>query len=209
MTGGFAVVDRRPTLVIFARLPQAGRVKTRLARDIGTVGAVWWYRHQLTRLLRSVGHDPRWHTVLAVAPPWATVSPAWRSSLPRLSQGPGDLGQRMGRVFRRFPAGKVAIIGSDIPGIRPAHIAEAFAMLGRADAVFGPSPDGGYWLVGLARGRQRAPAGLFADVRWSTHHALADTLAGLNASRIGFAAPLSDVDTGSDLLEARLAGITQ
>ena len=47
--------------------PRAGRVKTRLGRDIGMTGAAWWFRHQVSRLLREV-QDPRWELILSVAP---------------------------------------------------------------------------------------------------------------------------------------------
>jgi glycosyltransferase A (GT-A) superfamily protein (DUF2064 family) len=108
----------------------------------------------------------------------------------------------MQRVMDRLPPGPVVIIGTDIPGIRATHIREAFRMLGRHDAVFGPSPDGGYWLVGLKR-MPRVPRA-FAGVRWSSAHALADTLRNLGALRVGQAARLADVDEAADL--ARLGG---
>ena len=115
----------------------------------------------------------------------------------RLPQGGGDLGARMQRIFDRGPAGPMLIVGTDVPGIRPAHIAEAFRLLGRHDAVFGPATDGGYWLVGLRRHpRVLRP---FADVRWSSPHALADTLANLEGRAVAFVATLSDVDDASDL----------
>jgi len=57
----------------------------------------------------------------------------------------------MQRLFERLPPGPVIIIGSDIPAIRAGHIAEAFKLIGRGDAVFGNATDGGYWLVGLRR----------------------------------------------------------
>ncbi|MEM9050048.1 MAG: TIGR04282 family arsenosugar biosynthesis glycosyltransferase [Pseudomonadota bacterium] len=203
------MADRKPLLVVFARAPVAGRVKRRLAREIGSVAAVGWYRHQIAKLLREVGQDPRWDTVLAVTPDTAgrpgggfppCVRPGIRPGVPRIVQGRGDLGRRMEAVFRQPRPGPIAIIGSDIPGISATIIAEAFGMMGRADAVFGPAADGGFWLVGLARGRRRVPAGLFDNVRWSTHHALADSLATLAEHRISFAAPLADVDTATDLV---------
>ncbi len=109
-----------------------------------------------------------------------------------MAQGAGDLGQRMHRIFAELPPGDVIVIGSDIPAIEPSHIAQAFHLLGRADAVFGPARDGGYWLVGLKR--MPAPPNAFADVRWSGPHALADTLANLDGKTIALAATLSDVD---------------
>ncbi|HEY0837706.1 MAG TPA: DUF2064 domain-containing protein, partial [Azospirillum sp.] len=106
----------------------------------------------------------------------------------------GDLGARMVRPLRALPPGPVVVVGSDIPDLDAPHVARAFRALGRHAFVFGPAGDGGYWLVGARRSR-RVPAGLFRDVRWSTEHALADTLAGLTpGSSIGFVDVLDDVD---------------
>ncbi len=175
-----------------------GRVKTRLGRDIGMTAAAWWFRHQVRGLLRRV-RDPRWHVVLAVAPDRVgMLSRVWPADLPRVPQGPGDLGDRMARVFRTMPPGPVAIIGADVPGVTAARIAEAFAALGDHEAVFGPAPDGGYWLVGMKRVGS-VPRTLFEGVRWSTEHALADTEASLPGLRIAYVAPLRDVDTVADL----------
>lgn len=186
------------TLVIMVKEPRPGRVKTRLGRDLGMTAAAWWFRHQSRALIRRV-QDPRWQVVLAVAPDKAGLnSRVWPAHLPRWPQGRGDLGDRMGRMLRAAAPGPVCVIGADIPGIRPAHIAEAFRTLGNHDAVFGPAPDGGYWLVGLKRARPVPPT-LFANVRWSTQHALADTIATLPDHRIARIATLNDVDTIDDL----------
>lgn len=192
-------MSTRKWLVIFAKEPMAGRVKTRLAGGIGSTPAAWWFRHQVTRLVRNVGQDPRWHTCLAIAPDIAVSTRMLPAGPSRVSQGPGNLGDRMGRITRSMPPGPVIIIGGDIPGIRPKHIATAFQMLGRHDAVLGPATDGGYWLIGMKRGGRAIPARLFRDVRWSTQHAMADTLATLEGMSIGTAATLSDVDTPGDL----------
>lgn len=186
----------RPRLVIMVKEPRAGRVKSRLGREIGMVRAAWWFRHQLARLTREVV-DPRWETLLAVAPDAALASPML-PPLTRLPQGPGDLGDRMARVFAMLPPGPAIIIGADIPGITRARIAEGFKLLGRHDAVFGPASDGGYWAVGLKRSRP-LPTSLFKGVRWSTEHALADTLATLPGYSTGFIDQLSDIDTAADL----------
>ncbi len=178
--------------------PHPGRVKTRLGRGLGMVGAAWWFRHQVRRLLREV-EDPRWRLVLAVSPDHeGLASRVWPSHLPRIAQGRGDLGDRMGRVFRDLPPGPVCIIGADIPGVRAYHIAKAFAALGDHDAVFGPSEDGGYWLVGLKR-MAAQPAGMFASVRWSSADALADTQRSLGRLRIAHVETLRDVDEVGDL----------
>ncbi|MFO7770994.1 MAG: DUF2064 domain-containing protein, partial [Roseovarius gahaiensis] len=66
------------------------------------------------------------------------------------------------------------------------------------DAVFGPAPDGGFWLVGMKR-TAPPPAGLFRDVRWSSEHTLADSIASLQGLRIGLTDTLNDVDSAADL----------
>lgn len=185
-------------LIVMLKEPHPGRVKTRLGGDIGHVRATWWFRHQTRRLLRRV-HDPRWRVVLAVSPDRSGLqSRVWPAHLPRLPQGGGDLGTRMLRMMRRVPPGPVCVIGGDIPGVTAAHIAAGFAALGPSDAVFGPAEDGGYWLVGLAP-RARGAAGLLEGVRWSSEHALADSIASLGERSFARIATLPDVDRAADL----------
>ncbi|MFA3919724.1 TIGR04282 family arsenosugar biosynthesis glycosyltransferase [Ruegeria hyattellae] len=187
-----------PTLVIMVKEPRPGRVKTRLGRDIGMVGAAWWFRHQTRALIRRL-RDPRWRIVLAVSPDREGMkSRVWPADLPRAPQGRGDLGLRMGRILRGMPSGPVCVIGADIPGIDRAHIARAFRGLARQDWVFGPAPDGGYWLVG-ARRVVAIPPTVFDGVRWSSADALQDTLATLPGQRIALINSLRDVDTVADL----------
>lgn len=177
--------------------PLMGKVKTRLSRDIGPARAVSFYRHAVHRLLWRLGRDPRWQARLAVnAPNWSGYA-SWPDHIKTMPQGEGDLGDRMAFVFDALPPGPALIIGTDSPQIEPRHIARAFDELDRHDAVFGPSDDGGYWLVGLAR-RRPAPD-LFRSVRWSTEYALKDTVESLPASfTVGQIETLIDVDTGED-----------
>lgn len=181
-------------LVVFVKEPRLGRVKSRLARSIGALAALRFYRNATARLIRGMARDRRWRCVLAVTPGGALRSRAWDARLPRLDQGQGGLGARMGRVFHILPPGPVVIIGSDIPELEPAHVWSAFRALGRSEAVFGPAGDGGYWLIGLRR-RPRVPATLFADVRWSSPHALADTRASLpRGMSVTLLGSLDDID---------------
>lgn len=179
--------------------PRPGRVKTRLARDIGAVSAAWWFRHQCALLFRRI-RDPRWHIVLAVSPDRAgLMSRVWPADLPRVPQGEGDLGDRMARLLRSLGPSPVIVIGADIPGITRAQLVRALRRLRAADAVIGPARDGGYWLIGWHASR-RPPKSLFEGVRWSTSDALADTLETLGGCRIAFADTLSDVDNEADLV---------
>jgi rSAM/selenodomain-associated transferase 1 len=191
------------SLIVMAKQPRAGAVKRRLARGIGAVAATRFYRATLRHTLMRLAADARWRTYLAVAPDAALSETCWPSwpRVPRIAQAQGDLGARMQALFDRMPPGPVVLVGSDIPGISPAHIAEAFRLLGQADAVFGSARDGGYWLVGFKRSPGRlAP---FHDVPWSTDRALAATCANLKGRRIAFAATLGDVDTAEDLKRQR------
>ncbi|MCY3879727.1 MAG: TIGR04282 family arsenosugar biosynthesis glycosyltransferase [Rhodobacteraceae bacterium] len=185
-------------LVIFVKDPRPGRVKTRLAKDLGAVAASAWYHRQTQRLIRSVGSDTRWRTLLAVAPDKAVHdSQAWPLQIPRLAQGGGSLGDRMQRVFLSLPPGDIAIIGSDIPAIDRKRVAAAFRLLRGHGTVFGPCSDGGFWLIAMGRFR-RHPGGLFNDVRWSSQFALADSVRSLRGRSIQYADTLRDVDTIDD-----------
>jgi uncharacterized protein len=187
----------RRHLVLFARAPQLGSGKRRLARDIGTLAALRFERLMLARLLRLLGHDGRWELRLAVTPDRGRRrARLWPHAIAIAGQGSGDLGHRMRRTLAACPPGPAVLIGTDIPALGPEHIADAFRLLGRHDLVFGPAADGGFWLVG-ARRSPRLPR-LFGPVRWSGPHALEDALANLpRRVSVGLAARLEDVDDGA------------
>lgn len=181
-------------LVVMAKEPRAGSVKTRLAKDIGVVPATTFYRKALANLLQRIGGDPRWSTLLAVSPDTALVSPVWPAAISLTPQGRGDLGARMQRMFDDLPHGPVVIIGTDIPEIRPRHVAAAFDVLGSNDTVVGPGDDGGYWLIG----QRRTPKAhsIFENVRWSSPHTLNDTMKNMRSLSVATLDQLRDVDDG-------------
>jgi uncharacterized protein len=185
-------------VVVFARAPRLGAVKRRLAREIGARAALRFHVATLTGLMRALVADRRYRTVLAITPDRARLRLPVRVT--RIPQGSGHLGVRMHRAFRRFPRCRVALIGSDIPDAAPTDVWAAFRALGSAQAVFGPAADGGYWLVALS---SRRPARPFTSVRWSSEHALADTLANFAGRRIAMLRTLHDVDTAADLNRLR------
>ena len=186
--------------------PRAGRTKTRLARTLGAARAAFVYRAMMASLVARLSQDTRWQTVLAVTPDEALGQAVFGRGTHRIrqghigqghiGQGRGDLGQRLQSIADRMPRGPIVIVGTDIPAITPSAISAAFRTLGSHDAVFGPSSDGGYWLVGLKR-RPRVPRA-FRDVRWSSAHALEDTQANLAGLSVGKIAALDDVDDGAD-----------
>lgn len=184
-------------VVIFARRPQLGRVKTRLAADIGPVETLRFYRSTLNTVARRLSAGGDWATWIGITPDDTLGRDRlYPPGVWRLPQGDGDLGQRMANCLMRFGPHPALIVGSDIPDIDRRHVAAAFKALRRNELVFGPSDDGGYWLVGAAQGARIG--NLFADVRWSTEHTLTDTLANVRSGvRVAMLEPLADIDDGA------------
>ena len=192
-------MKRLPILLIFVRAPFLGVVKTRLAKGIGQVSAREFYVKTSTDIINNISNDPVWRTILCVTPDDAALqSRFWKEAKDRIPQGHGNLGERMERALLRFPNQPVLIVGSDIPEISQKIIKEAFSLAKRSDLVFGPSSDGGYWLVGARMGS--LTRGLFKNVRWSTEHALADTLKNTGIKRTVFVNELDDIDDVTDLI---------
>lgn len=182
-----------PWLIIMVKQPRPGRVKTRLGQGIGMIDATWWYRHHVAQMARRL-RDPRWTLVAGYAPKTSRLVVGPQDI--KIWQGTGDLGRRMTRVLRQAPP-KSVLIGSDIAGLERHHVARAIAALGSHDSVLGPSPDGGFWLIGARHPRRLGPHVLDGP-RWSTQHALADTHARL-PGRVALVDTLNDVDTVDDL----------
>ena len=181
-------------MVIFARRPRYGVGKRRLAAEVGDLAAWRFQRAALASLMHELAPDPRWTTWLAVTPDRPN---RWVRGARPVGQGSGGLGARLMRVIRGLPRGLLIVIGSDAPQVDRRDVAAGFQALGRFEAVFGPAPDGGFWLVGLSRrGRRRPP---FSPVRWSTPNALADTLANLRDRPVGYLRSLEDVDDAASL----------
>lgn len=188
-------------IVIFAKAPVPGRVKTRLMPVLGEAGAA-----RLAERLLADTVDHALAAGLAVPELCATPhpdDPSWAGHLPdrvRLSdQGPGDLGQRLILAARRvIDAGeRILLIGTDCPALDGRRLAEAAAQLDRHDAVIYPALDGGYVLLGLSRN----DPSLFTDIAWSTDTVAAATIARIKA--LGWSLfvgdTLRDIDDPADL----------
>jgi glycosyltransferase A (GT-A) superfamily protein (DUF2064 family) len=209
----------RPTLILFLRVPRVGRGKSRLARDVGKVEALRLSRWLTARALRRV-RDLRWDVVVrvtpdsAVAAPWGHTPPAPTVSAkstglaggvcPRMEpQGWGDLGERLQRAIRAHGRGPVAVVGTDIPDLSTAHIARAFNAARRSGAAIGPAADGGFWILALSARRARTIA--LGGVRWSSEHALADTVAALGGD-VERLETLIDIDDARSLAAWQIRG---
>ncbi|HJL17824.1 MAG TPA: TIGR04282 family arsenosugar biosynthesis glycosyltransferase [Sandaracinaceae bacterium LLY-WYZ-13_1] len=193
-------------VAIFARAPRAGRTKTRLAAAIGAERAASLYRAFLDDVVAKVRAWPTARPVLwAAAPDDVAPLAALHPDLEVRPQPAGDLGARMGSALAdgltRGP--RTLLIGSDVPTAPSALLRAAARALEHAGSVWGPVADGGFWLVG-ARDR---PPDLAGGVRWSSRHALADSLRRAPPGRAVLLRPWYDVDTPEDLrlLRAHLA----
>lgn len=179
----------RPRLIVMARAPRLGRVKTRLAKEIGSVPALRCARTMLRHTLQRLSRDARWDLMLGITPDGAAGA---MNGLRVIPQGRGDLGRRMRHLLETAGRGPTILVGCDIPALSARHVAAGFMRLSGSNTVFGPAEDGGYWLVG-ARGHAHMRR-MFEDVRWSSPHALADTIRNLPNVRIAMADTLSDLD---------------
>lgn len=189
-------------LIIFAKNPRIGRVKTRLAKDMGKVGALRFYRQMLQSVPNRLSGKGPWQSYLSVSPD-QTKRKLFKAVRARvIKQGSGDLGDRMLRPASFLKTGPFVVIGTDIPDIQPHHIRKAFKLLGSHDAVFGPCDDGGFWLVGLKRHPILTnPYG--KNVRWSHEETLNDCLQNLKGKKVAFLETLDDIDTLDDLTRWR------
>lgn len=191
----------RTRIVIFAKAPVAGRVKTRLIPALGEAGAA--------RLAQAMLRDTVGHAIAAgLGVPELCVSPGpgspdWDGSLPTgvdaTDQGEGDLGARMARAAARVIGGgaSVLLIGTDCPDLDANRLRDAAARLATHDAVIHPAVDGGYVLLGLAR----FDRSLFEGIAWSTDVVAAETIARVEA--LGWSLhvgdTMRDIDEPADL----------
>jgi len=191
-------------LVVMARYPEPGRVKSRLAAEIGPEAAARLYAAFLEDLARRLGSAQPWGFVWAYDPPDAPFPDRIARGLAAFPQPDGDLGRRMAGSMERAlrdGAASVVLIGSDVPHLPPRRIAGAFDRLAAgADVVLGPAEDGGYYLIG-----SRRPVPLFDDVSWGTSKVLAETLERARRGRIEVALLESDFDVDSQADVERLA----
>jgi rSAM/selenodomain-associated transferase 1 len=195
-------------VAVFARYPEPGRVKTRLAAAIGDDRAAALYAAFVEDLARRLV-DPRWTTRWWVAPPDPGFARRFAIDPAHCREQSGaDLGARMYAAFasaHREGCERCVLVGSDMPHLEIDVVAEAFERLAEADVVLGPAEDGGYYLIAM-----RQPENVFDGVAWSTQDVFAQTVerARSRGLRVSVLAPGFDVDDvdGLERLRAHLRG---
>lgn len=205
----------RDALVLYARVPRPGAVKTRLCPWLSPAEALALHLALLedsVRLLRSAAGDSDALPLIAFSEAWEPEESGPHASLaraaaglPRLPQSGADLGERLEGTFRALLARAhrgVVIFGADSPTLPPAILASAVAALREgSQMVLGPAEDGGFYLIGS----RRDPQGLLRGIRWGTGSVLRRTLQAID--RAGVRAALLpewyDIDRPADLARAR------
>lgn len=194
-------------LIVFARAPEPGRVKTRLAPLLGERGAARLHAQLVERTLRTALAAEFGRVVLYCAS--GMQGPYFRKIQKRFgvrlrAQGRGNLGVRMYRALRRHPG--AVLIGSDCPALRPADLrAAARALQAGAAAVFSPAEDGGYALIGVRRASRR----LFNGIAWGSSRVLAQTRGRMRRLKWRWRElrTVWDVDRPEDVVRLRRSGL--
>lgn len=197
------VTTHRNAVALFVRHPIPGRVKTRLAHDLGEAAACNLYRAMVSDILGNIKvaelpififHDGKDGTGLPEE--WT------KASLEIIRQEGDSLGERMTAAFERlFTAGieRVALIGSDIPGLDAPLLQAAFAALDHRDAAIAPARDGGYCLIAFKR--ERFYRQTLQNIPWSTSLVLSQTLEAFSVCEleVELLDTRQDIDTIRDL----------
>ncbi|OIO36676.1 MAG: hypothetical protein AUJ74_01080 [Candidatus Omnitrophica bacterium CG1_02_44_16] len=196
----------KDSLIIFAKEPKKGKVKTRLQDYLSGNLCVHLYKAFLRDILDLADKIACEHKILAYDS--NGESPKYLKKIaPRYTfyeQKGGSLGGRMYSAFRFAKdagASKMVIIGSDSPMLPVSTIKKAFSLLNCADMVLGPTIDGGYYLIGL-----KSPCtGLFKGIAWSSPTVLKETLKNAKKlkKRVAFLDKMYDIDDLKDLFRLK------
>lgn len=197
----------RERLLVFARLPELGQVKTRLAADVGDARALEVYEEMLRELIATIGEST---PDLEIELLWSPTPNANGETLRRAfghhalaMQTGATLGDRLSMAFsERFyfhRTEKIIAIGVDDPALPRDLIERAFLLLESCEWVIGPAADGGYYLIGC-----RALAfdcSVFNDIAWGTSSVLGTTLERIKAlqATVALLPERFDIDTAADL----------
>lgn len=193
-------------IVIFAKAPIPGQVKTRLIPALGAEGAAKLAQQMLLDTYNQAASVLDAETEICASPDPATAE--WKPYLPPraaiTSQGEGNLGERLARAAERVIGGgeRVILIGTDCPSLTEDRLTSACRKLETHDAVIHPTFDGGYALLGL----RRFDRSIFTGIEWSTPTVASRTIGKIKALgwSLHLGATLHDVDEPEDL---RAAGI--
>jgi rSAM/selenodomain-associated transferase 1 len=190
-------------LIVFARYPLPGKVKTRLAKTLGDERSADFYRACAEYVFQEsakIGTSIMRYLFYSENSDKDHIIEWTKGGFLYAAQGPGDLGERMRRAFRMvFDRGarKAVVIGTDVPDISASLLEEAVQALNNVDVVIGPSRDGGYYLLGTKRLHDE----IFSDIEWGSDKVFTETMMHIEAKRLSVCRlpVLTDIDTEDDL----------
>jgi uncharacterized protein len=198
-------VTRKNLLGLMLKFPEAGKVKTRLAKDIGPEAASKFYRLLAEHIINKTAPKETGYKRFFFCTPEShrPEFEKWLSGEKVKVQKGRDIGERMHNALDEMfnmGAERAIVIGSDVPGLNREIIDRAFHFLENADVVIGPAMDGGYYLIGM---KSLHPE-LFRGIRWSTGEVFKETVNKMEKSRLRYELldTLFDVDRLEDYLKA-------
>ncbi len=188
-------------VIVFVKSCLPGRVKTRIARELGDDAALALYRAMITDLFRNLGPLGGLLVPLCDVPAGLPLVLPPVPGLERAGRQKGaDLGEKMyralSRVFKRG-AERAVLIGSDVPYIDQQVITDCLEALETRDAVLGPAADGGYYLIGFRR--ESLTREVFRNMPWGGSSVLEETVKRLHGRSLHLGKKLRDIDLVQDL----------
>lgn len=197
-------------IIIFTRFPVPGKTKTRLISSLGPERAAELQR----KMTEKVAKEALVASKILAAPVSIFYTNGTKEQMTDwlgdcfhyYPQSSGDIGTKMEHAFSLIlqnPASSAILIGSDIPGITAKIIEKGFRSLQNSDAVFGPSIDGGYYLIGMNQNvKENLNTLLFSEVPWSTASVLKKTTQRLDKYEYPYELlqSLRDIDRPEDLI---------
>jgi len=195
-------------LILFTRFPEPGRVKTRLIPALGKTGAAELHRQLTEHCLKQIspvltGSDK--NLTIFYTGGSSKLMQTWTPNIPLIKQQGDSLGQRMAAAFIRIQTKhkqRIILFGADCPDLDEKTITQALELLKNHDLVFGPTFDGGFYLIGInARYQTSNLRELLTDVPWGTDEVLQKTIAHADVlgSSYGLLTTLHDIDYPEDL----------
>ncbi len=191
-------------LCLFVKAPFLGKVKTRLQPHVNTEDSMALYMAMVQDLIEKLKTSPKLDLIVWYWPldGEKSLQAMVGDRIDLQPQQGSDLGNRMHYAFmwaKEKEYEKTIIVGSDIPELKLDAVQEAFHLLDGSDAVIGPSPDGGYYLIGLKEPRPS----LFQNMIWSTPSVLEITIQKFQTARVKYKLlqSLEDIDTYGDIVQ--------
>ena len=184
-------------IIVLAKAPILGEVKTRIGKNIGMESSKWIYE-QLLSHTSNVTKKTKIKTVLFKNKNHEKLETLFKHSIASKFQVGKSLGEKMENAFqwafkKKFK--KIILIWTDLWTLNEKIIIDSFKLLDKFNLVIGPSYDGGYFLIGMKKPNEN----IFKNIPWSTNNVLEKTISKMKTRKISFLEIAKDIDSFSDL----------